>query len=132
MIDIKDALVTVLPKYWLEFFDITEIKEKKREWQITLVEKEELVPKKLRGKNVVHDGYMNPVEIEDYPMRGKLTYLKFFRRRWKEKGGKEGFANEYDFHPEGMKATKEFGVFLKELDREESDFFFSNWPRSGK
>lgn len=132
MIDIKDALATVLPKYWLEFFDITGIKEKKREWQITLVEKEELVPKKLRGKNVVSDGYMNPVEIEDYPMRGKLTYLKFFRRRWKEKGGTEGFFNEYDFHPEGMKATKEFGSFLKELDREESDFFFSNWPCSGK
>lgn len=121
-----------VPKYWLECFDITEIKEKKREWQIILVEKEELVPKKLRGKEVVHDGYMNPVEVEDYPMRGKLTYLKFFRRRWKEKGDTKGFANEYDFHPEGMKATKEFGSFLKELNREESDFFFSNWPGSGK
>lgn len=132
MIDIKEALAAILPKEWLGFFNITEMKEMEKEWRITLVEKEELVPKKLRGKEVVQDGYMNPVEIEDYPMRGKQTYLKFFRRRWKERGSKEGFANEYNFHPEGMKATKEFGSFLKELNREESDFFFSNWPGTRK
>lgn len=132
MIEIKEALAMAMPKYWLEFFDVSEIKEEEKEWQITLFEKEELVPKKLQGKEVVQDGYMNPVEVEDYPMRGKLTYLKFFRRRWKEKGDTKGFANEYDFHPEGMKATKEFGSFLKELNREECDFFFSHWPSSGK
>ena len=128
MIDIKDALAGVLPKEWLESFDITEMKELPREWQITLVEKEHLVPKELKGRDVVQNGYMNPVEIEDYPLRGKPTYLKFFRRRWKEQGSTEGCANTYDFHPEGMKATREFGAFLKELDRGEADLFFDHWP----
>ena len=74
---------------------------------------------------------MNPVEIEDYPLRGKATYLKFFRRRWKEEGTDESFANSYDFHPAGMKATRQFGAFLKELNRDESDFFFNHWPHPG-
>lgn len=132
MIDTKQALEALLPKEWLSSFDVTGMKELKKEWQITLIEKEHLIPEKLKGKEVVQNGYMNPVEIEDYPLRGKTTYLKFVRRRWKEQGGKEGFFNEYDFHPEGMKATKEFGSFLKELDREEADFFFDHWPRPSK
>jgi len=121
-----------LPKGWLQFFDISEIKERDREWDITLVEKETLIPAALQKKNPVQNGYMNPVEIEDFPLRGKKTFLKFFRRRWKEEGLNESYFNEYDFHPEGMKATKEFGVFLKELDRNDADQFFGNWPGRGK
>lgn len=130
MIDRKQALEAVLPKEWLRSFEVTEMKELEKEWQISLVEKETLVPKELRGKDVVLNGYMNPVEMTDFPLRGKQTYLKFFRRRWKEQGTAESYNNDYEFHPEGMKATKEFGSFLKELDREEADFFFSHWPGS--
>ena len=130
MVEVEQVLEALLPKEWLRPFDITEVKELEKEWQITLVEKEHLVPEKLRGKEVVQNGYMNPVEMTDFPLRGKQTYLKFFRRRWKEPGADESYNNDYDFHPKGMKATKEFGDFLKGLDREASDFFFSNWPGS--
>lgn len=131
MIDTKQTLEALLPKEWLAFFDVTEIRELKNEWQIDLLEKESLIPKALSGKEVVLNGYMNPVEMTDFPLRGKQTYLKFFRRRWKERGADESYNNDYEFHPEGMKATKEFGVFLKGLNRKEADFFFSNWPDSG-
>ena len=130
MLDIKNTLLGFVPKEWLEYFDVTEIKELEKEWQITLIEKEGLTPKSLTGKIATLNGYMNPIELEDFPLRGKQTYLKFFRRRWKEKGKNTSHFNEYNFHPEGMKATKEFGVFLKGLDREASDFFFSYWSRS--
>ena len=125
MVDVKEALSAVLPKHWLGFFDITEIEELSKEWRIKLVEKETLIPKELEGKIAVLDGYLNSVEIEDFPLRGKATYLKFLRRRWKEKGSSTGFHNNYDFHPEGMKATVEFGSFLKGLNREEADWFSS-------
>ena len=131
MVNTKQALEALLPKAWLVFFDVTEIKELKEEWQIDLIEKETLIPKELAGKEVVLNGYMNPVEMTDFPLRGKQTYLKFFRRRWKEAGATESYNNDYEFHPEGMKATKEFGVFLKGLDRKEADFFSDNWPNSG-
>lgn len=125
MIETKKLMEAWLPKYWLEFFEIVEINELKKEWHIKLIEKKTLVPKALEGGNVVLDGYLNPVEIEDFPLRGKATYLKFFRRRWKEAGSKDSFYNDYNFHMEGMKATKEFGVFLKGLDRKETDWFSS-------
>ena len=83
MIDSQKALEAVLPKAWLHFFDVTKMKELEKEWQIILVEKETLIPKELKGKEVVLNGYMNPVEMTDFPLRGKQTYLKFFRRRWK-------------------------------------------------
>jgi len=130
MIDSQKALEAVLPKAWLHFFDVTKMKELEKEWQIILVEKETLIPKELKGKEVVLNGYMNPVEMTDFPLRGKQTYLKFFRRRWKEQGATESYNNDYEFHPAGMKATKEFGVFLKELDRKAADFFFNHWPGS--
>lgn len=130
MIDPKQLMEGWLAKEWLKSFELTEIKELDNEWQISLIEKAELVPETLKGKDAVQNGYMNPVEMTDFPLRGKQTYLQFFRRRWKEQGLNESHFNQYDFHPEGMKATKEFGAFLKDLDREEADFFFDNWPGS--
>lgn len=132
MIDPKQLMEAWLPKEWLKLFELAEIKELEKEWQITLIERTELMPGTLKGKNVVQNGYMSPVELEDYPLRGKSTYLKFFRRRWKEQGSNESHFNHYDFHPDGMKATKEFGAFLKDLNREETDFFRDNWPGIGK
>jgi hypothetical protein len=120
-----------LPEEWLQSFNITAIRKLPQEWQITLVEKEHLIPHTLRGwKHAVSNGYMNPVEIEDFPLRGKKTYLKFIRRRWKEEGRNESHFNHYDFHQKGMKATKEFGAFLKGLDREAADFFGDYWHGS--
>src|SRR3989338_4530548 len=102
MIDTKKAMEAVLPKEWLSFFEVTEMKELEKEWQISLVEKETLIPKELNGEEVVLNGYMNPVEMMDFPLRGKQTYLKFFRRRWKRPGAIESYNNEYEFHPAGM------------------------------
>ena len=132
MIEIQKTLTGFVPKEWLEFFDVTEINELPKEWQIKLIEKETLIPKALEGKMAVLDGFLNPVELEDFPLRGKTTYLKFFRRRWKEAGSTEAFHNEYDFHLKGMKATREFGAFLKDLNRRETDFFFDHWPDPSK
>lgn len=93
-----------------------------------LVEKSECIPPSLAGKEVVLNGFMNSVEIIDFPFRGKPMYLSFTRRRWKEKGTEESYHNEYTFHPVGMKATEEFGAFLKGLDRIERSEFFNVWP----
>lgn len=103
--------------------------EKKKEWALKMVEKEECVPKELNGKSVAQNGYMNPVEIIDFPFQGRLVYLKFYRRRWKEKGEKKSYWNEYRFHRKGMKTTDAFGDFLKGLTREEFDEFCTVWPR---
>jgi len=124
---LKQAMKAIMPEQWLEYFDVTEIKERTKEWNITLIEKENLIPSKLRNKKIVQNGYMNPVEVHDFPIRGKPAYLKFIRRRWKEAGSKnESYHNQYNFHPKGMKATQEFGNFLKGFSREEANQLFYN------
>jgi len=71
---------------------------------------------------------LDNLEIIDFPLRGKLMYICFKRRRWKEKGKDESYHNTYRFHRKCMKTTDGFGDFLKELDREEFDEFCSAWP----
>ena len=116
-----ELLKAFLPIKWLACFELKEFSERNKEWQIVLVEKEDCIPKELQDKEAVQNGFLNPVEISDFPLRGKSTYLKFIRRRWKEAGQNKSYFNQYDFHPKGMKATKEFGSFLKGFDRREAD-----------
>ena len=128
----EDFSKYLIPEEWRGIFELCEVGEKEKEFLMVLREKEDLIPKALKGKEVVLNGYKDPVEILHFPLNGKLTYLKFYRRRWKEKGceesGKgESFSNDYTFHRPGMKTTNEFGDFLKGLNREEFDEFCDVW-----
>jgi hypothetical protein len=105
----------LIPKEILESFEIVSIKKNEEIVDIELVEKE-LIPAQLVGKQAVLNGYMNPIELQSYPIQGRKCYLKLKRRRWKVQGTTDSTDchNEYDFAAEGTKATKMFGAFLKE------------------
>ena len=105
----------IIPKEILLFFDIENIKESEEIVEIDLLEKS-IVPSKLSGKQAVLNGFMNPIELQSFPIQGRKCYLKLKRRRWKLQGTIESTNcyNEYDFAAEGTKATKMFGAFLKE------------------
>jgi len=123
----KQGLGLLIPEEFRDSFEIFELVEKKTEWNLKVVEKVDKIPKELKGKKVVLNGYRKPIEVVDFPFKGKIMYIIFYRRRWKEKGQNVSFFNEYELHPKGMKATKAFGVFLKELTREERRKFFRVW-----
>jgi hypothetical protein len=116
-----------IPSEFRDSFEFVELVEKKREWNLILREIKDLIPPEIQGQDAVLNGYMNFVEIVNFPFYGKLMYIKFIRRRWKIRGENKSYFNQYEFHPVGMKATKEFGAFLKDLDREELAEFFSAW-----
>jgi hypothetical protein len=128
----EEILKTILiPEKWRDGFEIKELIQREKEVNMVLVEKGKCVPKSLKGKNYVLNGYMDPIEIIDYPFRGRLMYITFLRRRWKEpgeEGGNVSHFNTYEFHRPGMKTTDEFGDFLKELDREEFNELCRVWP----
>lgn len=126
----KDEIISeFIPKKLRTNFTIERFREKKTQWELKIVENIDLIPEELKNKVAVLNGFMNPVEVVDFPFKGKLVRLQFYRRRWKQQGEpKNYYHNSYEFHKEGMKATDEFGVFLKELDREELTEFCSLWP----
>ena len=115
--NLQEQLYSLLvPSEILISFDIVSIMEKEEEIIIKLLEKEDLVPNILAGKEWVLNGYMNEYEIQSAPIQCKTCYLKLRRRRWKQRGTLDSTNchNEYDYTSPGTKATKMFGAFLKE------------------
>jgi len=110
----------IVPVEILDYFEISNVTSRKEEVEIELYEKSELIPKALSGKEVVSNGFMNPLILQHFPVMGKRLYLKLIRRRWKEKGdiiGHTSCQNDYNFTADGTKATASFGTFLKEYFR---------------
>ncbi len=108
------------PAEILEHFDFEKIEEISGVIRIHLLEKTDPnhYPKGLIGKGErMLNGFMNPVELQTFPARGKEVFLLLKRRRWIVKGSNQSYYNNYNFTEEGMKATKEFGAFLKEIGR---------------
>ena len=113
-IDLKTIETMLVSKRYLEFFNVQKVLENEREMIIELVEKEDLIPFEIEDKEVVLNGYKNKIEIIDSPVKHKLLFLHFYRRKWKEPLGDKSYYNTYTLHDSGMKATKELGDFLKE------------------
>jgi hypothetical protein len=111
---IKELLSVFFPKEIMLHFEINEVVEKSGYIQIRFEELPELVPSSMRvSKEIVLDGFCNPIELQSFPLKGKPVYLKLYRRRWKYKGSRKHYSNTYEFNPRGVKATKEFASFLK-------------------
>ena len=111
-------------------FQVVKLIRKPQEWNLVIYEKSILVPQELKGKPSILNGFMNPIEILDFPFHGKPMYLQFYRRRWMDAATRKNFTNTYEVHPDGMKATREFGLFLKEVPRRERDQLLSVWTNA--
>ena len=107
-----------LPEEYRENFYVKDFLEIKDGYKLIIYEKKELIPEDLQGKEVVSNGFCNSLTLVDNPLKAKLMYLEFHRRRWKEKGSQKSYSNTYTtLHPDGCKLTQGFGDFLKGLTR---------------
>ncbi|MEN8251599.1 MAG: hypothetical protein ABFS32_21935 [Bacteroidota bacterium] len=116
----KELIKLIVPEEILRHFEFTGYEAISGVYRIYLDEKQgdDHLPKELSKKsNVVSDGYLNAIELQTFPMNAKEVFLYLRRRKWKESGSKRSYSNSYNFHLKGMKATKEFGAFLKEIGR---------------
>ena len=111
---IKDLLSVFFPEEITLHFEIKTVNDKKGYIEIRFDELPELVPGTMSDdREVVLDGFCNPLELQSFPLKGKPVYLKLYRRRWKYKNEKKHYCNTYNLNPDGVKATKEFASFLK-------------------
>jgi len=114
----KRLIELFVPQEILGHFEYEKLEETGGVIRIHLVEKNDPnhYPKSILGKGPrVLNGYMNPIELQTFPAQGKEVFLYLKRRRWKLEGSNTSHYNTYSFTEEGMKATKEFGAFLKEI-----------------
>ena len=99
-----------------ENFEIAEIDFFKDYIIIRFNELPESVPSELSGVDgIIKDGFLNPLELQSFPAKGKPVYLKVYRRRWKVQGEQKLYWNNYDLKPLGIKATRRFAYFVKKL-----------------
>ena len=103
----------VVPKDMLQDFDIDKVEESEETLLIYLTEKLINIPKST--EELVSNGYLNPIEIQGFPVQGKSCCYNLRRRRWKEKGTQKDLFNSYNYVVEGSKTTPDFGTFLKEI-----------------
>jgi hypothetical protein len=109
----KQVLALIVPAEILESFQLIGVFESKEVIELQLHERKDLIPASLQGMDVVLDGFCNPIELQSFPLQGKATFIKLFRRRWKQRGTSDHRSNTYDFTAPGTKATRMFGAFLK-------------------
>jgi hypothetical protein len=115
---ITEKIAQVLvPKEILEDFIVVDVHDLKDEWLLVLEEKSERIPASLHGKDVVLDGFYDSIDLISGVMMDQVIYLRIRRRRWKERGCTKHLHNNYDYQFKGMKTTKRFAAFLKEVDR---------------
>ncbi|MCD7930174.1 MAG: hypothetical protein LUH15_01695 [Tannerellaceae bacterium] len=114
----NQLLSTIFPDDILLCFELSSIEEYEKSIELCFQEKKELIPKELKGvSNVILDGFCNPLELLNYPLKGKPTYLRIYRRRWRQSGTHKHYHNIYKLHPKGIKVTHDFASFLKGVYR---------------
>jgi hypothetical protein len=118
-----------IPQEILEHFEFVEMQQSNGCIYLVCHEKADIhhIPKEIvRIGKAKLDGYTNKIDIQTFPAQGKEVFIRLYRRKWRIKyipkslQGKiqdKAYSNQYEFTTEGMKATKEFGAFLKEIGR---------------
>ena len=77
-------LSSMLPEDIYLHFEFVSITEHHDCYEMRLDEYAELVPSAMEGiRDVVLDGFCNPLELLHFSIKGKPVYLKLYRRRWK-------------------------------------------------
>lgn len=117
-----------LPTKLLDHFTLIKIEQlglletKSDCFYIELEEKNEL-PEGYKKEDYESKGFYKPKQIQDFPIRGKATYLVIKRRRWRLKSNKEVvIKSDYSFISEGSKLTVELSDFLKGTGRDPSRY----------
>lgn len=104
----------VLPSAILDYFEIVSVEQTSREIHIHL---DELMNPSLScDVHFESKGFMEPVNVTDFPIRDHKVILVVRRRRWTDLRTGKSFSIPINLEMvcKGTRYSKEFGAFLKE------------------
>lgn len=104
----------VLPSEILDYFEIASVEQASTEIHIHL---DELMKPSLSGDvRFESKGFMEPMEVTDFPIRDHKVILIIRRRRWTDIRTGKSFSVPIDLDVacKGTRYSREFGAFLKE------------------
>ena len=111
---LKAIASVVLPTQILDYFTIVGVEQTKTEIHISL---DERMNKELSDDiHFESKGFMEPVNVTDFPIRDHKVILRIRRRRWIDTRTGKSFSIpiDLDIVAKGTRYSKEFGAFLKE------------------
>ncbi len=110
-------LRAILPEVLIDNFDIDRFEKSDTRLDIWLDEKKEQMREDKYNSNIIAYGFGDYRTIQDYPIRGRATYLHVRKRKWLDKATGEIFSYEWDVSEfDGTRLNAEFVAFLKEGD----------------
>lgn len=104
----------VLPSEILDYFTISGVEQTETEIHISL---DEVMNQELKeNEHYESKGFMEAVNVTDFPIRDHKVILKIRRRRWTDLRTGKSFSVPIDLDvvAKGTRYSKEFGAFLKE------------------
>jgi hypothetical protein len=108
----KKLISLLIPSPILASFEVQKIEDADTLLVIELLEKQESISSLGLDLDLVSNGFMNPIELQHFPMNGKRCLLKLIRRRWKKRDNtSSSYYNSYTFALQGTKVAPEFGLF---------------------
>ena len=104
----------VLPSEILDYFIVSGVDQTATEIHISL---DEVMNQELKeNEHYESKGFMEAVNVTDFPIRDHKVILKIRRRRWTDLRTGKSFSVpiDLDIVAKGTRYSKEFGAFLKE------------------
>ena len=112
----EEILKHILPKEFVEYFDLISIKEDSGQLTIRLDEKF-VAPPEHSDKSLESKGFVPAISITDFPIRNRRVILQIRRRKWKDKETGKTYTRDWELKAKGTNYTKEFASFLKGMLR---------------
>jgi len=116
----KVILSYILPEGVLDFFEVTDLKDKDGILYFSL-EELPLQESELGDRNIHSKGFYPEIEVQDFPIRGQACVLKVKRRRWTDLDTSQIFNRDWNLVASGTRLTSEFALFLNKVNRFKSD-----------
>lgn len=108
-------LRAILPEVLIDNFDVVKFDKTSTRFDIYLDEKKVMIREDKRNNHVISHGFSEYRTIQDFPIRGRATYLHVRKRKWLDKETGEIFSYSWDLSEhEETRLNSEFVSFLKE------------------
>ena len=98
-------------------FDVVNFEKTDSRFDIWLDEKKVMMREDKKKNCVISHGFGEYRVIQDFPIRGRATYLHVRKRKWQDKETNEIFSYEWELSEyDETRLNAEFVSFLKEGD----------------
>lgn len=110
-------LRAILPDVLIDNFNVVNYEKSDTRFDIWLDEKKVMMREDKKYSNVISHGFGEYHSIQDFPIRGRATYLHVRKRKWLDKDTGEIFSYDWELSEfDETRLNSEFVSFLKEGD----------------